>query len=342
MSLEELGKLSTKQLLARLRQLHQCEESALLSDRDDAGNASGTILFKDTPEWKAAYEQVKGALSLREHIPNGAELAGKRHERALLSQTIEKRAGRRKPHRNAVIPYCLILLFGARQSFAQDEFLLAKHQAGAVVIGMTIDDLHAMHKPSSTRLVAHYPEGMFTPLLEVYLEGDTNKSIPSLLIEIDKNRDWIVGNIKVNDARFRTDKGIGVGSTLGAIRKAYAVKWIGFGEGTLNTVSTYYFIAGLALALAGVPLLRGWIPRNRWAGFRVPKTLSNDRIWYEANRVAGRDLMIAGAVAMATAGLSALIYKEVPGPPLEKINKAVFYGALFVAALHSFIALRRI
>jgi len=233
LSLEELEKLSTKQLLARLRQLHQCEESAWLSDRDDSSNASGTILFKDTPKWKSAYEQVKGALSLREHVPNGAELAGKRHERALLSRTIEKRARRRKPHRNAVIPICLILLFGARRSFAQDEFLLAKHRAGAVVIGMTIDDLHAMHKTSSTKLVARYPEGMFTPLLEVYLEGDTNKSIPSLVIGIDKNSDWIVGNIKVNDARFRTDKGVGVGSTLGAIRKAYAVKWIGFGEGPL-------------------------------------------------------------------------------------------------------------
>src|SRR5215813_7573120 len=97
LSLEELEKLSTKQLLARLRQLHQCEGSALLSDRDDAGNASGTILFKDTPEWKAAYEQVKGALSLREHVPKGAELAGKRHERALLGRTIERSARRRKP-----------------------------------------------------------------------------------------------------------------------------------------------------------------------------------------------------------------------------------------------------
>jgi hypothetical protein len=233
MSLEELEKLPTKRLLARLRQLHQCEESVLLSDHDDVSNTSGTILFKDTPEWKFAYEQVKGALSLREHIPKGAELAGKRHEQALLSRTIEKRAWRRKPHRNAVIPFCLILLFGARQSFAQDEFLLAKHQAGAVVIGMTIDNLHALHKPSSTRLVASYPEGMFIPLLEVYQEGDTNKSIPSLVIGIDKNIDWIVGSIKVNDARFRTDKGVGVGSTLGAIRKAYAVKWIGFGEGPL-------------------------------------------------------------------------------------------------------------
>ena len=96
MSLEELEKLSTKQLLARLRQLHQCEESALLSDRDDASNASGTILFKDTPEWKTAYEQVKEVLSLLEHVPKGAELAKKRHRRALLDRTAERRTGRRK------------------------------------------------------------------------------------------------------------------------------------------------------------------------------------------------------------------------------------------------------
>ena len=137
------------------------------------------------------------------------------------------------PIRNKVFLFCLIVLTGVGQSFAQDEFLLTKQRVGAVVIGMTIDDLHAIHKPSSTRLVAQYPEGMFTPMLEVYLEGATNKSIASLLIGIDKNKDWIVGNIKVNDARFRTDKGVGVGSTLGAIRKAYAVKWIGFGEGSL-------------------------------------------------------------------------------------------------------------
>jgi len=53
-------------------------------------------------------------------------------------------------------------------------------------------------------------------------------------------------------------------------------------------------------------------------------------------------MMIAGAVVMATAGVSALLSKEVPGLPLEKINKAALYGALFSAALHRFIALRRI
>ena len=91
----------------------------------------------------------------------------------------------------------------------------------------------------------------------------------------------------------------------------------------------------------GAPLARGWIARNRWAGFRVPKTLSNDRIWYEANRVAGRDLIIAGAVIMTTAVVSAFLAQQVPGFPLEKINKAVCFGALFIVVLHSFIALRR-
>jgi hypothetical protein len=96
MSLEDLEKLSAKQLLARLKSLHQCEESASLSDRDDVSNTSGAILFKDTNEWKAAYEQVKGALSLREHVPKSAELAKKRHRRTLLNRTIERRTGRQK------------------------------------------------------------------------------------------------------------------------------------------------------------------------------------------------------------------------------------------------------
>lgn len=96
MSREELEKLSTKQLLARLRHLHECEESVLFSDRDDAINTSGTILFKDTPEWKFAYELVKGSLSLREHVPKGAELAENRLRRARLNRTLERRTrGRR-------------------------------------------------------------------------------------------------------------------------------------------------------------------------------------------------------------------------------------------------------
>lgn len=64
----ELEALSTKQLLGRLKQLHQCEESLALSDRDDPGDP-GRIEFKQSPEWIAAFHDVKQVLSRREHVP---------------------------------------------------------------------------------------------------------------------------------------------------------------------------------------------------------------------------------------------------------------------------------
>ena len=54
--------------------------------------------------------------------------------------------------------------------------------------------------------------------------------------------------------------------------------------------------------LLAIPLVLGLIPRNRFYGMRMPKTLSDDRVWYPVNRVAGVAIMIAsgiyGVVAM--------------------------------------------
>jgi hypothetical protein len=135
--------------------------------------------------------------------------------------------------RFSVALYCLALFSGAVRSDAQDNYRLEKNRAGQVELGMTIDELHTRYEPSSTKLVATYSEGMFAPVREIYQSGSTKKERPQLVIAIDKDRDWIVDSIQVNDARFRTAKSIGVGSTLGDIRKAYAVKWIDFGEGSL-------------------------------------------------------------------------------------------------------------
>jgi len=65
MPLIELEALSTKQLLGRLRRLHECEESLALSDRDIADD-SGCIEFKQSPEWTTAFQEVKEVLSRRE------------------------------------------------------------------------------------------------------------------------------------------------------------------------------------------------------------------------------------------------------------------------------------
>ncbi len=65
----DLEALSTKQLLARLTYLHQCEESLALSDRDaNSHQASGAIEFKDSPKWATEFKKLKDVLAQREHV----------------------------------------------------------------------------------------------------------------------------------------------------------------------------------------------------------------------------------------------------------------------------------
>ena len=66
----ELEALPTRQLLARLRRLRECEESLAFSDRDEA-HPSGSIEFKQSPQWVTAYRDLKQVLSRREHVSRG-------------------------------------------------------------------------------------------------------------------------------------------------------------------------------------------------------------------------------------------------------------------------------
>lgn len=85
LSFKQLEVLPTKALLGRLKRLQQCEESFELSDRDESELVeSNEIQFKQTPEWKSAYEELKDILKGREHVPKGKvlkELRLKKHRR---------------------------------------------------------------------------------------------------------------------------------------------------------------------------------------------------------------------------------------------------------------------
>jgi len=67
-----LESFPTKKLLARLKQLHECEEALALSDRD-APDASAGIEFKQDAAWIAAYRDIKQVLATREHVPRRSE-----------------------------------------------------------------------------------------------------------------------------------------------------------------------------------------------------------------------------------------------------------------------------
>lgn len=65
---------------------------------------------------------------------------------------------------------------------------------------------------------------------------------------------------------------------------------------------------GLCIGLA-VPLMLRWVKPNCWYGFRTRKTLSNERVWYEANAYTGRLLLGLGIFEI----LAAISLYFVPG-----------------------------
>lgn len=95
---------------------------------------------------------------------------------------------------------------------------------------MEVDALYGKIDWKLTKLVDLHSEGFFVPALEIYLSKDETKR-PALVARIGLN--FVVTSITVYDTRFKTAKGIGVGSTLGEIRKEHKIDSIGFGEGPL-------------------------------------------------------------------------------------------------------------
>ena len=86
-AIEELHKMHTGSLMNRRNALLKCEESFKASDRNGyetnpVVSETGFIEFKDTPEWKQAYKELKIVLSTRENLPNKGERAEIRKEKA--------------------------------------------------------------------------------------------------------------------------------------------------------------------------------------------------------------------------------------------------------------------
>jgi uncharacterized membrane protein len=58
---------------------------------------------------------------------------------------------------------------------------------------------------------------------------------------------------------------------------------------------------GLLLVLLGWPLAARQVGPNRWYGLRVPATFADRQVWFDANAIAGRDLMVLGVLLLLVA-----------------------------------------
>src|SRR5262245_19111013 len=99
---------------------------------------------------------------------------------------------------------------------------------------------------------------------------------------------------------------------------------------------------GLLIAGIAVPLVMGIIPPNRPYGFRTTKTLSDERIWYAANRTAGWDLVLAGLFIAAATFAPAVWGSDRPASTRMFVGVLVTLGAVGLAVAHSILAPARL
>ncbi|MCX6591739.1 MAG: SdpI family protein [Acidobacteria bacterium] len=98
----------------------------------------------------------------------------------------------------------------------------------------------------------------------------------------------------------------------------------------------------LLTAALAIPLILQRVPPNIWYGFRTSKTLSDPRIWYQANATSGRYLLVASLLSLALgAGLIWL------GQDLPENQRVVWSAlgncaAIVTALAASFVQLRKL
>ncbi|MEW5870665.1 MAG: SdpI family protein [Chloroflexota bacterium] len=107
----------------------------------------------------------------------------------------------------------------------------------------------------------------------------------------------------------------------------------------MTTLLLLYLTSGLLLALLSLPLIAGIIPPNPIYGFRTRATLSDPKLWYPANRCAGRWLLANGL----SVALAALLLYPIPGLSIDAYALAclvVVVVGLALALWRSFRCLR--
>ncbi|HEX8138347.1 MAG TPA: SdpI family protein [Pyrinomonadaceae bacterium] len=111
---------------------------------------------------------------------------------------------------------------------------------------------------------------------------------------------------------------------------------------SIVTVNASLFaLVGLLFVGLSVPLIKKRVPPNPYYGFRTKKTLSDPKIWYEANRVSGHDLLVAGALITITSFVM-LVFAQGWKPEHVVVTLlSVMILSLVGAVWHGFAVLRR-
>ena len=90
----------------------------------------------------------------------------------------------------------------------------------------------------------------------------------------------------------------------------------------------------LFISIVGLPMALDKIPPNALYGFRTARTLADPKVWYEANREAGKALTVAGLVGAVGPVLAGLLVEN--GNRAMFISMAAMIVPLFVGIVYGF------
>jgi uncharacterized membrane protein len=82
---------------------------------------------------------------------------------------------------------------------------------------------------------------------------------------------------------------------------------------------------GPVLVVLSIPLILRWIPQNRFFGLRIPATCGNKSVWYDANALCGRHLLLLGLLMVT---LEFLLPRSMRTPVLATIGWIGFVGII--------------
>ena len=105
--------------------------------------------------------------------------------------------------------------------------------------------------------------------------------------------------------------------------------------------STLFAVVGLVLIGISIPLIMRKVPPNSFYGCRTRKTLSNPRIWYEANHTAGIDFCIAGAVVLFSSLAMLVLGQKADANYAVAALLVILLASVGCAAWHGLIKIKR-
>ena len=104
--------------------------------------------------------------------------------------------------------------------------------------------------------------------------------------------------------------------------------------------SILFSLVGILFISISIPLILERAPPNHTYGFRTRKTLSNEKIWYAANRASGYDLFLAGVIITVSSLMMLLFGRGLEPEKVVFTLLAVLMLSLTGAVLNSYRKLR--